>query len=382
MFIIQKRTGDKSEGIMSFWSSLFKKKSKAGLNRNIYWDRNFQFYTQQASIAALLEKIDSGDCNLREPVSSLDDFILFNYSSYEASTKKVNLGDYVQSIATKSAIKQISEGRERNFKFYDRDSLSFYKSENPCVAVMQGWFSYSYAFLPSKSIVPIWVGTHFTIETQDFLRKVLSINPNYFSNTEIGCRDLFTYNFCERNGINSYFSRCLTLTLPRRQKDSTQNKVFLVDVPKAWEKYLPTSITRSAVRLSQRTFSCADLNSGDLYKKANELLEMYRDEAALVITTALHCASPCLAMGIPVVFLTNQPEEQATRFSALSGISRTYSLHDLKNKKLEIPSEPVDIEDLKQALLGNLKLCLVTGGADKVDEKRRLRSYIKDFCIL
>jgi hypothetical protein len=37
-------------------------------------------------------------------------------------------------------------------------------------------------------------------------------------------------------------------------------------------------------------------------KMARYLLDLYRDEARLVITTKLHCALPCIAFGVPVIF--------------------------------------------------------------------------------
>ncbi|WP_395002724.1 hypothetical protein [uncultured Helicobacter sp.] len=55
--------------------------------------------------------------------------------------------------------------------------------------------------------------------------------------------------------------------------------------------------------------------NGD-YQSTQALLDRYATQARLVITTALHCASPCTAMGIPVLFLQDSPE-QSTRFSAL-----------------------------------------------------------------
>jgi hypothetical protein len=46
-------------------------------------------------------------------------------------------------------------------------------------------------------------------------------------------------------------------------------------------------------------------DSENKLKQAQALLEYYRDHAGLVITTRLHCALPCVAMGIPVVFFSD-----------------------------------------------------------------------------
>ena len=49
-----------------------------------------------------------------------------------------------------------------------------------------------------------------------------------------------------------------------------------------------------------------------------------------MITSALHCAAPCVAMGIPVLLISLNPAENANRFSALSGIVESKTLEDLK----------------------------------------------------
>ena len=43
-------------------------------------------------------------------------------------------------------------------------------------------------------------------------------------------------------------------------------------------------------------------------KCARELIEYYRDNVALLITTRLHAALPCIGMGIPVVFIGDRAD--------------------------------------------------------------------------
>ena len=93
----------------------------------------------------------------------------------------------------------------------------------------------------------------------------------------------------------------------------------------------------------------------------------YKNEAALVITTALHCASPCTAMGIPVVLLCEN-EEQMGRFSALKNIIPIYNLDDLKNKNINFYPKAVDIEKLKEYMLLNLRLSIQKAQNLDIDE--------------
>lgn len=104
--------------------------------------------------------------------------------------------------------------------------------------------------------------------------------------------------------------------------------------------------------------------------------------AKLVITTALHCAQPCLAMGIPVVFVNpNYSEEE--RFSSMDGILKQYSLNDLKDGKVIFDEIVLDIEDLKSALLRNLGLSLKEYlSEEEALELTKVRAFIEHYNIL
>ena len=126
----------------------------------------------------------------------------------------VNLGDYIQSEATARAI-EAAMGPVR-FRPWVRSELSWYEGE-PALCVMQGWFEHNTLnFLPNQSILPVWVGTHLAPHTRGQLAELLRLDRDAFVDQEIGCRDLSTLAWCREQGLSDYFSRCLTLTLPRR----------------------------------------------------------------------------------------------------------------------------------------------------------------------
>ena len=67
---------------------------------------------------------------------------------------------------------------------------------------MQGYFADAYHFLPNKNTKPVYIGTHFSDFAQDFLLYLLSFNKNFFNDIkELGARDEFTMNFCDKNTI-------------------------------------------------------------------------------------------------------------------------------------------------------------------------------------
>ena len=252
---------------------------------------------------------------------------------------------------------------------------------------MQGWFALTYDFLPPANVLPVFVGTHLTAASQSFLKHFIARFPNYFKDKEIGCRDKFTLEFCQKLGVKSYFSRCLTLTLPKREIKESQNKIFLVNLNNEIKTLLPQALKDNVIEINQRSVK---LNNFETFsqefflKHTEELLNRYKNEAKLIITTALHCAAPCTAMGIPVVLIMDDYEEQKTRFGALEGILPFYTLEDLKQNKIDFNPKSLDIEALKESMLLNLKLSIAKAKGEVVDENelQNLREKIAHFDIL
>lgn len=247
-------------------------------------------------------------------------------------------------------------------------------------AIMQGWFAHGYDFIPNNSILPIFVGTHLAHDAQNFITDFLSYFPTYFNDKEIGCRDDFTLRFCQSHKIKSYLSRCLTLTLPQRAQDKTYHKIFFVDVKKKFMRYMPKNLQQGE-HLKQKWLPFE--HSDKALHKAQSQLDLYKNEAKLVITTALHCAAPCIAMGIPVVLLSNRIAEQKTRFSALEGILPIWTIQDLQSKKIDFTPKALDIQPLKMMLLENLTLSIQKARGERVDESYliKLREKISTFKV-
>jgi hypothetical protein len=294
----------------------------------------------------------------------------------------INYGDYIQTIAVKSILSSITPNPR--FSYWDRDNLAFFKSDKSSalpVCVMQGWFSHSYNSFPAGNFVPLWMGTHFYQGIQPFIVRLLAMCPDYFK-SEVGCRDLFTLKFCRKNKIPSYFSRCLTLTLPRRAESRDQNRVFFVNIPREWHALFPKEIITGATFLNQKW-----VHVGEHYEysneKASKLIRLLADRAKLVVTTALHCAAPCIAMGIPVVLLSDNPDENKTRFSALGGILEARTLEDLKRGTVAFDLEPLEIQDLKDAMKTNLQLSLgqLVGKEVNFSEQREIREFIERYKV-
>jgi len=87
---------------------------------------------------------------------------------------------------------------------------------------------------------------------------------------------------------------------------------------------------------------------------ARDLLALYRTQARVVITTFLHCALPCLAMGIPVVVFLPRAQNESQRTSdeeRFSGLMQIAPVHRFGNTaRVDWSPPPQDIESLKETV--------------------------------
>lgn len=72
-------------------------------------------------------------------------------------------------------------------------------------------------------------------------------------------------------------------------------------------------------------------------------------------------------MGIPVVLIAKN-QENINRFSAIKSIILIYTYDDLKNNCINFNPKSLNIEDLKQYMLQNLKLSILKEMGEKIDE--------------
>ncbi|KAA6226122.1 polysaccharide pyruvyl transferase family protein [Campylobacter sp. LR185c] len=244
---------------------------------------------------------------------------------------------------------------------------------------MQGWFAYNFDFLPTNDLRPVFVGTHFREEAQKFLKHFFYHFPHYFKDKSIGCRDLYTLEFLQRYKLDAYFSRCLTLTLDKREKGEYK-KVFFVGINENLKEYFPPYLLENSEFINQTIVNHNDSSWEYMYENTKNLLDRYKNEARLVICSALHCAAPCVAMGINVI-LIQITNEQGLRFSALNGILPIYSVDDLKQGNINFECNTPDIENLKVLMLENLKLSILQTWGEKVDEEKlkNTRKEISNF---
>lgn len=208
-----------------------------------------------------------------------------------------NIGDDIQLVAIENLYDYM--GIEKK----DRVRLNFSELPNydgeyvilPIAFPLYGYKHELYITMFSEKIIPVFLS--------------LSIMSGKLSDEEIiylrrfepiGCRDYHTVKLLRNNNIMSYLNGCMTITLPRA-KELKGDKIYFVDVPSRYYQYIPENIRDGAIKLTNVLDDCE--NPEDEIR--NRLSE-YINNASMIVTTRLHCALPCIAMGIPVVFMKDR----------------------------------------------------------------------------
>lgn len=302
-------------------------------------------------------------------------YIKYTYKTEQDFFNLGNLGDCVQNIAVENLYKKLGIA-PNDLLHVNRDELPDYNGTK-CKLVMQSWFGYTNKTFPlpwSKKIEPIFIGFH--ISSGNHGREHFITNNVHTAMAEfqpIGCRDRNSRDFLKSFGLDAYFSGCMTLTFDKRESEPSDGKIFIVDVNRKSLNKIPNRIKR-----------CADFSITHLYKfdkypitendaqtfedTAREILNRYKNEAKLVITSRIHVAMPCVAMGIPVIFITDRPYDE--RFDVLRGILPIYSYRDIYWINWN-PTAP-DITILKSAIIDNA-IAQITG-KNQIEQRKKLET--------
>lgn len=247
--------------------------------------------------------------------------------TYDENKKFFNVGDNIQSLAAKQFLPQVDT-------FINREHLADYKGDKMKV-IMNGWFTHNYNnWLPSEDIEPLFISFHVNNTAAPYMLTEKAV-AYLKAHEPIGCRDEFTVETLKAKGINAYFSGCLTLTLDSYKVDDTLrgDDVYIVDplysyptwekVTYDWKrlirsiqngdffktgkqqqhlrKFIDEELLKTAKFINQEP-PANTYTDAEKFAMAEDLLHKYA-KAKLVITSRIHCALPCLALGTPVIFV-------------------------------------------------------------------------------
>ncbi len=271
-----------------------------------------------------------------------------------------NLGDEIQSIASRQFLPRVDE-------YVDREQLSNYVSESNDIVsiVLNGWFAHHPEnWPPSKYLNPLFVAFHISpgpsyksgLLPKDFFLNKQALK--YLKAYEpIGARDNLTLQMLQDSGIESYFSGCMTLTLSRPNLAKDEDLIVLNELPANITNFIKAK-TKKHVKSSTH----GDVKDGIAYRftAAESLLSEYA-KASCVITSRLHCALPCVAMGVPVFLIDVQMDQE--RFSGLNNFCNHGSAEDFLSGCYDFdvpPPNPTRHLPYREALISRVSKFIAT----------------------
>lgn len=301
-----------------------------------------------------------------------------------------NIGDYIQSLAAAQYMPRIDEYFDKTAKDFGTQTVKM---------IMNAWYIWNPELFPvSKRVIPLPISMHISPFVYEKFFKVKNNFEWFKKNEPIGCRDKETLNFLKVNGIEAYFSGCLTLTLGMHGQYKSNNErkgLVVVDAylsnPKAELKFTdflrlaligllhPKACLKISKKIQHtycpkdanfvRKFLCA-LVMIKTYKKifsikqlqnaeyvthlvkvgentclnseaekldyAESLLKKYAS-AKIVVTSRIHCALPCLALETPVLFTTgSQILDESPTYSTgrFDGLIELFNVACIKGLKI------------------------------------------------
>ncbi len=257
-----------------------------------------------------------------------------------------NIGDNIQGIAMKHILREVMGIAEKDIVELDFHQLSSYNDEYlivpvnlfffGCKDVRQTWFP------ASDKIIPVFTGVHFA--TDYFDEESIAYLRLY---APIGCRDEYTLRTMRKYHIPAYLAGCVTATLPTRLAAPKEGRPFLVDVSPELAGHIPKEIQDTAIYFEHEFYGefCTDnfIRAEQLAKKA---LSLYANDASMVITSRLHCASPAIALGIPTIFA---PNRFLSRFSWLDRLLPIYTQDEFHN--IDWNPNPVHYDQIKNEMI-------------------------------
>lgn len=291
--------------------------------------------------------------------------------SVSRGVPSINIGDYIQAVAASQYLPQIDG-------FIDREGLNLYNGEE-CKVIMNGWYMhYPMNWPPSDKITPLFVSFHINKLVKE--RMVKNDSVAYFKcHTPIGCRDIETAEILKKEGIEAYFSGCLTLTLGYKYKyTGMRSGVYIVDpivhfsgrfekckwcvlslkhlkeikiiynkYPKYERRKLSMWGLASKLYYVYRRYFSLQTILGATYithQEKHYLIDYKSDEerlncalnlirkyasAKMVITSRIHCALPCLGLGTSVIYLYDDKQDEVST-CRLNGLVQLFNTVHVK----------------------------------------------------
>lgn len=253
----------------------------------------------------------------------------------------LNFGDHLQNIVIKDLYKKIGIPEDEIYVL-DFNEISTYDGEYLILPINQAITRGVHRFFSPK-IIPVFLGI--SRDVSAITREEIE----YFRQYEpIGCRDEAIFNVLKKHNIDCYLNGCMTVTLSKRSRNPKNGQVYIIEIPKFAMDVIPENLKKDALYLENMTSEIPK----EMLK--GETLEVYvtkryldlKDNARLVITSRLHVAAPCMAMGIPVILIKNNIDY---RFAWLDKYLPLYTEKNIS--EINWNPKTIDFEEIKEQIL-------------------------------
>lgn len=255
----------------------------------------------------------------------------------------MNLGDDMQTYAAAKLLPKVDYQ-------IDREYVDGFKSEDnePVAVVMNAWWMWKkWNWPPADCIIPKLTSMH--INNYGVKKKSSPIYGEWLTGCggeflkkygPVGCRDHSTLEFLQEQGIDAYFSGCLTLTIPKQKETSDAGTyVCLVDLNEKHLKHAKELLKDTGLEIRVMSHNCDYRNSNatleERFEKVEEYLTQYQN-AKFVITRRLHVTLPCIALGVPVLSVVDLKDVRNTsRWDSYMDMLRCVDYEDFMNNKFD-----------------------------------------------
>ncbi|MEZ5709247.1 MAG: polysaccharide pyruvyl transferase family protein [Blastomonas sp.] len=282
-----------------------------------------------------------------------------------------NIGDEIQSLAARQFLPRVDCHVPR--EAIDRDPDDPGGSGEPLKIILNGWFMEDARhWPPSDRLIPHITSFHITQARRNRgnwwkpKAKTLLLSPagrDYLRrHAPIGARDEATMELLREHGIDAYYSGCLTLTLERPDGVVRGDDVVACDLSGRMERAIERRTGKPPLRVTHDVAGMPGVE--ERFARAEAMLATYA-AAKAVITSRVHCALPCLAMGTPVLFVPARLERkrQSIAFSLVRHCREADFLKGRDGFDLADPApNPADHLSMADALRQSCRAFAGSGG--------------------
>lgn len=243
--------------------------------------------------------------------------------------------------------------------YINRERTDIFRSKHneKVKLIMNAWWMHEVDhFPPSDCIDPLFVSFHLRYDRRD--RTFLSPKVKKYLNEHgpVGCRDTGTMEFLSFQGINAFFSGCLTTTLLPNQTIKGRfmtDYILCVDVPEEVVEKVKTRTTKQVFDISRMLTPAMTFENR--MKAAKFFLFLYHN-AFCVITPRLHVALPAVSFGTPVCMLKGGNLIRKKRFDGLEDLFNEVDIDQFQGSEdvydiNHLPKNPVKILNMRDELV-------------------------------